>query len=457
MRRRAASIALWIAAGTGVGLPGAAADTPAPAEALAAFLADPDAAGAAGRCADALAAAGLDANAAADLLRRDARYPPARPGASEHSLRFDDGGKTWTVRFTVVVPRGYRRDRPSPLLLAAHGQGSNGRAIAHTMARLLGESAREYVIVAPTMPGPRAYSGKRYQEQAYLRPLRWVRRRHNIDDARIYVAGYSQGGHCTWHLGVLFGRHFAAGVAMAGTPWFEGAPHTSYLYLENLRPLAFWSIWGERDRPPPPALGQVHFNREAASRLKELGVTSFRGTELPGVGHGGCWPGRRELAAFLADARRDPAPGRVVHRFHHEHHRRGYYLEATALAGRPMDMSKPIRLKFRRRPSDAEGDRAMERHFEKYLYEMRAELDRRENALRIRVRRIRGLRVYVVDGLFDLARPVVLRVGRGGRRMTVRSSVRCMLEHYADDRDGQALVHNVLEVAPTGRITAAYE
>jgi predicted esterase len=424
------------------------------------FAAEPDRAGPSAidkLIDDYLAAAPRDANSLRGLLRTEKAYEPIRPGWHQENVRVADGGKTYDVSFTLHVPRSYRREKPHALLLAGHGQGRSGRDAAGIMLRLLGPQAERYILLAPTMPGPGHYSGESYQEQAYLRPLRWARRRLNVDDDRICLGGYSMGGHCTWHLATLFARHFAAAVAMAGVPWFEGAPHTANLYLENLSNLRLWSIWGERDRPAPPAIGQVHFNRAATARLKALGNTNYRATELPGVGHGGCWPDRQAFAAFLAAGRRTAAPAKFAHFFHLAHHKRGYYLEALQLAAKPMRMDAPIRIKFSRKPSDPQGDEAVQRYFARHLFKMWAELDRPKNSLTIRTSRIRSVRVYVMEGMFDLGRPVTIRLNGRPWRGLVPRSPRCMLRHYAAERDAAGLVCNEIDLPAVGRPPVRYK
>ncbi len=391
------------------------------------------------------------------LIAADDAYEPLRPGRTERKIKFTDSGKTHEVSFTVVVPRGYSPDKSWPVLLAAHGQYGSGSSFSRVASgRLLGPEAGPYIVVAPTMPGPKTYSGKSYQEQAYLQPLGWVRRHLNVDDNRIYITGYSQGGHCTWHLTTMFGRLFAAGVAMAGTPWFEGAPHTANLYMENLGSLSLWSIWGELDRPAPPGIGQVHFNRSAAARLREIGNTRFRGTELRGVGHNGCYPDRGRFAEFLAGAKRDPMPKSFSHAFHLDHHRRGYYLQAVALATKPMRMDRPIRIRFDRKPTQEESDRKMEDYFRRRLFRFSAELDKQANTLKIKLTRVRSVRLYVMDGMFDLDRPVTLKTGIRTWKGMIPASARCMLKHYAADRDASAVIVNEVDFHNTGRAVVRY-
>lgn len=393
------------------------------------------------------------------LIANDDAYETIRPGLLERTVQIVDAAdkKSYDVSFTVLVPRGYLPDRPWPVLLAAHGQNGSGRGFIHMAKQLLGPDAHKYIIVAPTMPGPMGYNSKSYQEQAYLQPLGWAGRNLNVDDDRVYVAGYSQGGHCAWHLATMFPRRFAAAVAMAGVPMFEGFPHTANLYLENLSSLPLWSIWGELDTPTPPALGQVYFNRAATARMGELNNNMYRGTELPGIGHHGCTPKTDEFVAFLAKAKRDPMPASFSHTFHFLHHTRGYYLEAITLAAKPMRMGQPIRIRFDRKPSQEESDRKMEDYFRRRLFGFSARLDRQANTLTVKLSRVRTVRLYVMDGMFDLARPVTLKTGIRTWKGRLPVSAECMLKHYAADRDASAAIVNEVDLHDTGRAVIRYK
>ena len=452
--RRALAVALIVA--FAAGLAGAQDDTSG-RRALRELFAQDDPPAAVKQFNAVLSACGSDPAVLGRLIASDTAYEPMRPGWRSERIGVSDGAKQYNVAFDVYVPSAYRPDRPCPLLLAAHGQSVNGRQTGQSFLRLLGREAEKTIVVAPTLPGTRLYSGKAYQEQAFLGPLQWARRRLNVDDDRIAVSGYSLGGHSTWHLAVLFPRHFSAAVAMAGAPLFEGAPHTANLYLENLSNLPLWSIWGALDKPPPPAIGQVQFNRAAARRLKELGNARFRPTEMQGVGHGGCWPKGQAFAAFLSAAPRRAVPEKFAHFFHLEHHKRGYYLEALRLSGRPMQMDGPIRIKFRRTPGDPNGDRAAEQHFARYLFKMWGELDRPSNSLTVRTSRITAVRVYATEGMFDLSRPVTIRLNGRSWQGPVKPSARCMLVHYAADRDASAVVYNEIDFSSTAGVAVRHK
>jgi dienelactone hydrolase len=402
-----------------------------------------------------------DIAAVRKLIASDAAYPPFAPGwHAAPGVRVADGAKPYTVNSTLHVPAGYRPDKPCALLLVAHGQHMTGPKAAAGMVRMLGPAAANYIILAPTLPGADAYNGRAYQEETFLRPLDWARRALNVDDDRVIVTGYSLGGHTTWHLATLFPHRFAAGVAMAGTPFFEGFPYTATMYLENLGNLALWSIWGELDRPAPPARGQVHFNRDATARLKALGNQLYQGAEIAGGGHGSCWPPGKSLSAYLAAAKRQPVPPRLTHAFHLPAHGRGYYLQAMQFARPAMQLDQPVRVRLAKagnaKPTDEEFERATREVFEKALFRFSGELDKAGNALTIRPEGVRAVRVYVMDGMFDLSRDVTLKFGPRIWRGRVAPSARCVLTHYAATRDATALVLNELELTDAGKVAVKW-
>ena len=54
--------------------------------------------------------------------------------------------------------------------------------------------------------------------------------------------------------------------------------------------------------------------------------------------------------------------------------------------------------------------------------------------------------------MFDLSRPVTLKLGTLRWRGRVTASAECMIRHYAEDRDRSAVIVNELEMDYTGRV-----
>ena len=405
-----------------------------------------------------LAACGGRVEVLRKLIQADTVYERFPSGWQKSSLNIGEGRDAYAAEFFFRVPPGYDGGKPLPVLLSAHGTGGDGRGFGRHVESLLGPACDSYVLLCPTMPGPHAFNSRSYQEQAYLAPLAWLRRRLNVDDDRIYVTGYSIGGHMSWHLGTLFPQVFAAAVPMAGMPAFEGGPPTATAYFENLAHLPLWAIWGEKDRVAPPARGIADSCQEAAARLKELGNRNFTFTELPGVGHGNALPPPGRLAAYLATHKRTVAPARTAHLFHMPHHARCYYLQAMKFAHPPIDFARGVsfRLPPGEKPTEQLVDKMVRKESDRLMYRMYGEIDAAANTITVKAAGVSSVRVFVLQGMLDLDRPVKLRFW--GRSWTgkVPASAACALAHYAATRDQTALVLNEIDVDINGRATVRY-
>ena len=422
------------------------------------LFADPNRAASAEQISAVLKAIGNDAGKLRKLIAADVAYEDQRPGWQSHNTRVTDGKTAYDVTFHVRIPKGYTTQKPWPLLLAMHGHGGSGPSIGRFMQHHLAGQLEKYIIVAPTMPGKDRWNGKPYQEQAHLVPLGWARRALNVDDDRIAVSGISQGGHGSWHLAVMFPHLFSAAVPMAGTPAFDGPLSMATCYLENQQHVDVWAVWGEHDRSKahPEKLGLVDFSRMVAARLKKLSNTRFKGTELPGVGHSSI-PRPAEFAAWLDPAKhkRTVLPEQFTHMFHLAHHGRGYYLEALGTTFNPAELKKPIRIRspVPRKLTRDEFVKAVQARNRRTRLWFRADLGRSKNALTVKARGIRRLRLYVMDGMFDLSRPVTIRYWHGTWRGKIPVSPKCILTHYAATRDQTALLVNELDL-PFGKRAA---
>jgi phospholipase/carboxylesterase len=129
----------------------------------------------------------------------------------------------------MYIPRGYRADRPAPLLLLLHGATGNGEEILDDFQALADEL--DVVIVAPDS---RAYTwdvvaGGLGPDVAFVeRALERTFARVAIDPARIAIAGFSDGASYALTLGLANGDLF--GAVMSFSPGFlattqqRGAP-----------------------------------------------------------------------------------------------------------------------------------------------------------------------------------------------------------------------------------------
>jgi len=86
---------------------------------------------------------------------------------------------------------------------------------------------------------------------------------------------------------------------------------------------------------------------------------------------------------------------------------------------------------------------------DRMLFKLDADLDRGANALDIRASGVAAVRVYVLEGMFDLSRPVTIRLGRRAWTGRIAASPRCILTHYAPTRDA-ALICNEIDLDQSG-------
>ncbi len=405
-----------------------------------------------------LSAIGDDVGKLRSLISADVAYKQFSAGWGEHHLSAASGGRRFDVMFSVRVPGPYTTEKPWPLILAVHGADGDGQTIGDLVESLLGETVEQYVIVAPTVGGMRNFAGKDYQVQAFLEPLRWTRMNLNIDDDRIYLTGYGQGGHCSWNLATMHPRLFAAAVAMGGLPYFESVIYTCDMYMENLSNLPLWALW----LSPPETRGDVIHGgvlcRKAAARLKKLGNPHFKGKEVLGPTEDACIPPGDEFVDFLRSHKRQARPAKFAHFFHLPHHMRSYYLEAFDLAHEPIDFAKPVTIRLPRGqiPTKEAGMKAKRKHIAKHLFKFWGSLREGQNSCRIRAYAIRGLRMYVTDGMFDLTKAVTIKYWSKTWEGNITPSAECMLRHYAATRDQRALILNELDFTIFGKVKVRY-
>jgi len=233
--------------------------------------------------------------------------PPA-PGAGSESVELTVLDAKETTTIATAVPASRPAAGPGGLLLAFHGQGGAGVEMAS--AWTAATEASGLVVVAPTEAGPNdGYHFSSRERAAALAALRWARRRFDVDENRIFVTGWSRGGHLAWDLALRHPELFAAVIPVVGAPRVTNQRAENNLrYLENLLDTTVRDLQGSKD--DPRALWNVRyaFERLAAWKARDARLIEFsdRGhdADLAAV----------DWTAFFAATRRDPHPARVIRR-----------------------------------------------------------------------------------------------------------------------------------------------
>lgn len=199
------------------------------------------------------------------------------------------------MEYSLYVPTGYNKARPTPLIVALHGLGSNpGQVIRYQGLTDLAE-ARGYIVVAPMGYNSRGWYGSRGDGRASSRGqgasdpenlgelsykdvmnvLGIVRGEFNVDPARIFLFGHSMGGGGTWHIALKNPNLFAALGPVA--PAIYSSPDQ----LETIKHLPVIVVQGDNDN-----LVDVAVTRQWVEKMKALGMR-YEYVEIAGGDHTG--------------------------------------------------------------------------------------------------------------------------------------------------------------------------
>lgn len=194
-----------------------------------------------------------------------------------------------TMPYRIFIPLQYDKAQRYPLIIWLHGAGGAGTDNlaqisedqllgTHTWTEPRNQSKYPAFVLVPQSPRNWVASGLdrlSIEMQMVLEILDSVRKEFNIDAARIYVLGQSDGGYGTWNLVSQRPSLFAAAVPLCG----GGDPATA----KRLASMPLWVFHGRRDDVIP-----VTESRKMISAIQKAGGHP-RYTEYPNIAHD-IWP-----------------------------------------------------------------------------------------------------------------------------------------------------------------------
>ncbi len=178
------------------------------------------------------------------------------------------------IRYLLHLPDGYTTTQNQwPLMLYLHGGLGRGDDFAKLMwypvPRMLesGEYSLPFIVVIP-----QCREGEMWTDtEALIALLDDICDAHAVDPDRIYLVGYSMGGHGVWYLAYRHPERFAAIAPMSGmsNPW----------WTSRLKGLPVWAFHGGQDDRVP--------SRESEQMIASLGGDhdTVRFTLNPDRGH----------------------------------------------------------------------------------------------------------------------------------------------------------------------------
>jgi len=383
---------------------------------------------------------GGDLDAWASAMARFGSFEPATPGIHAQTVELEVQGKREATELWFYVPAKYEPSAPAPLLLAFHGTGGSGQGMHLMWQRLADEQGM--LVLAPSEAGDNSgYHFADRERASALAALRWMRRRHNVDENRIYASGISRGAHLTWDLALRHPDVFAAIAPMIGGLRLTlVAGQNNMRLLENVAHLPVRDLQGAMDDP-----NLVASLRMAFDLLGRFAPRDAQLLEFPERGHDFDFAAV-DWKTWLGASVRDPWPERVVRCTAVKDETRAAWLEITGF-GKHVDEVFV--------PKINQGELAGMSQEQTWRFYVAEAVKR--NARAVARRTAPGSFSLEFDGATkvrlylraeDLADNGNISVRLGGKTLErkARADLRTMLEDFAERFDRTAVVHAKVDI-----------
>lgn len=226
---------------------------------------------------------------------------------------FAHTGTDGTARpYHVYVPKGYDPARKHPAIVSLHGGVGRASLLADDVVNQIRAGLEKdgdkngWIMIVPL--GQRSASWfNRVGMTNILAQLAAVKRRYNIDEDRVFLGGFSDGGSGALVMGLFDPTPWAGFYALSGSIVVAGmAPDAPF--PANLANRPVHAANGGVDPLYPSVLQKVFIDQ-----LKEQGAR-ITWTDYPASGHDGSYMEQEEpkVIQFLLKTKRDSAPKHLV-------------------------------------------------------------------------------------------------------------------------------------------------
>ncbi len=201
--------------------------------------------------------------------------------------------------YRIYYPEGYEASSEKyPIFVYFHGNGSRGTdnkaqlGATHAIVSKVLNSGTDFVIIAPQAPtssawilnaeypGGTGFDNTKNPQSPYLcaaiELINKTLEDKKIDSDRLYLGGGSNGAAACWSIISRNPRSVAAAVIQAGT----GSTGASERVAEACLYTPIWTFHGDADTTL-----SVEGTRGIVNKVKDLGGTLMKYTEMPGRGH----------------------------------------------------------------------------------------------------------------------------------------------------------------------------
>lgn len=202
---------------------------------------------------------------------------------------------TDTLRYRILYPENYKKNRAYPLVMFLHGAGERGNdnkaQLTHGASLFLKSENRKYfksIVIFPQCPTGKSWSNfKRVDgkmvtntdleppvEQQLVKALMdSLLLNRKILERQVYLGGLSMGAFGSYDLLVRNPGYFTAAFPICGIADIPAL-------VQKAKDVPMWIFHGEKDPVVSPEP-----NRELYKALMTAGATDVTYSEYPGVGH----------------------------------------------------------------------------------------------------------------------------------------------------------------------------
>ncbi|TET32212.1 MAG: hypothetical protein E3J72_20200 [Planctomycetota bacterium] len=231
----------------------------------------------------------------------------------------------------VRVPDKYSPKKSFPVIIALHGAGGRGERLGGQAwcndKTEWGKAVRAgYIVAAPTLGGADWWTWPNSVRIYNL--LKHLKTNYSVDTNRVFVTGFSNGGHSTWAVGMKNPTLFAGLGPLAGGPTNE-ARSLDLSMLKNMISLPVFWMHNADDQICPARLGNMVENA-----YKKLGYTNLTHKQFPSGGHDANFRKWDQLFAWMEKQTRDLYSKKVVFDTDHAELDTAYWIRLDGISRR---------------------------------------------------------------------------------------------------------------------------
>jgi len=394
----------------------------------------------ASRLADDVVKSGVSFDDALARLKAGRHYTPQQPGVVKLMNKTRDGVEH---NFAVNVPDGYDPARRYQVRFQLHG-GVDGRTDnqprgSGAIGQLAG-AEQFYVLPYSWRDAPWWSDDQVLNLEAIVDQLK---RKYNVDENRVVVAGVSDGGTGAYYIAMKTTTPFASFLPLNGFIMVltNDSIDDGQSYPSNLRNKPFFAVNGGRDRLYPTATVEP-FTRHLIS----TGVTIDYHPQPDGEHNTAWWPEVKDLfEKFVSGHPREPDPDTLTWTAAvNSEHNRAHWLVIDEWGKRN---GEAVTL------PDPNNVPRVGPLFANLKASGRVDLVRKGNTVETSTKGVTSFTLLLSPDVFDFAKPITVVVnGRTAFEGRVERSVKTLLKWAAVDNDRTMLYGAELKISvPNGR------